>query len=77
MQFCIKLSKHERTVGGVVKHIAIGAGGLRFGFRAGQIEHSVANCSPPLRRLCISKELCRRDGLHHEFLRDTVSVMMI
>ena len=30
--------------------IAIGAGGAAFVFRAGQIGHSVANGSPPLRR---------------------------
>ena len=30
-----------------------GAGGLRFKFRAGQIEHGVANGSPPLRQSCV------------------------
>ena len=34
----------------VVNHIAIGAGGTAFDSQAGQIEHNVANGSPPLRR---------------------------
>ena len=32
------------------KYIAIGAGDLRFNYRAGQIGYSVANASFPLRR---------------------------
>ena len=36
-----------------------GAGGLRFKYRAGQIKHSVANGSPPLRhfleRSCVAR----------------------
>ena len=36
--------------GVVLKDIAIGAGGLRFDSRVSQIEHSVANDSPPLQR---------------------------
>ena len=35
----------------MVKNIAIGAGGLGFDSRIGQIEHSVANGSPSPRRL--------------------------
>ena len=38
----------ERGTG--VRDIAIGAGGLGFNFRVGQILHSVASGSPPLRR---------------------------
>ena len=34
-----------------------GAGGLKFKSRAGQIEHSVANGSPPLHTF-LRKELC-------------------
>ena len=33
----------------MVKNVPIGAGGLRFDSRAGQIEHGVANIWPPLR----------------------------
>ena len=36
--------------GTAVRDIAIGAGGVRFEFRVGQIGHSVVNGSPPLRR---------------------------
>ena len=39
-----------RPVSSVVKHMAFGAGDQGFDSRAGQIEHSVANDSPPLRR---------------------------
>ena len=43
-----------------------GAGGLRFKFRAGQIGHSVANGSPPLRhffqRSCVARAQRRGDG---------------
>ena len=35
--------------GETVQDIAIGSEGLGFNFRAGQIGHSVANGSPPLR----------------------------
>ena len=42
------------------------AGGLRFKSRAGQIEHSVANGSPPLRhffeRSCVARVQWRGDG---------------
>ena len=38
------------SMSSVVYHIAIGAGGLGFDYRAGQIGHSVAKGSTPLRR---------------------------
>ena len=42
------------------------AGGLRFKSRAGQIEHSVANGSPPLRLFfessCVARAQRRGDG---------------
>ena len=41
----------DQPVGVVVKHIAIGAGGLGFDFRPGKIGHIVANDSPPLQGL--------------------------
>ena len=40
------------NVSSVVKHIAIDAGGYGIDSWAGQIEHSVANSSPPLRYFC-------------------------
>ena len=40
----------EQPVCSVYKHIAIDVGGLGFDYRVGQIGHSVANGSPPLRR---------------------------
>ena len=43
-----------------------GAGGLKFKSRAGQIGHSVANGSPPLRlffeRSCVARAQRRGDG---------------
>ena len=40
---------HARSVGVVVKDIAVGAESSRFDSRAGRIRHSVANGRPPLR----------------------------
>ena len=37
-----------------VKDVAIDAEGLRFNFQAGQIGHSIANGSPPLRRFFVA-----------------------
>ena len=49
----------HRPADAVVKHIANSAAGRKFDSRAGQIEHSVANGSPPLRRF-IEAVLSRR-----------------
>ena len=55
--FAIFLVKHNVRTKQSNKHFAwfsfaviSGAGGLRFKSRAGLIEHSVANSSPPLQR---------------------------
>ena len=40
----------EKKCSSVVKHVAIGTGGLKFDYRAGQIERRVANGSTPLCR---------------------------
>ena len=47
------------TVGAVVENIASSADGLRLIYRAGQMGHSVATGSPPLRCL-IEAVLARR-----------------
>ena len=48
-QIMLRMVRVNRLVSSVVKHYAIGAGGLWFDFRAGQLRHSVANDTPPQR----------------------------
>ena len=55
----------NRLVGIVVKDIAIGARGLGFNFRAGQIGHSIVNGSLSLRCFCFVQLLSYGDGLRH------------
>ena len=46
----------------MVEDIAKGAGGQKFNCKVDQIEHSVANDPPPLRRFCVAQALSRGDG---------------
>ena len=55
-----------QLVGGVVRDVTVGAGGLRFDRRTVQIGHSVANNSPPLRCFCVVQALGR--GPRHSLL---------
>ena len=72
----------DRPVSLVVKGTAVGAGGLGFNFRAGQIGHSVANGSPPLR--CFFRAvLLRRLAVEMDpatrckFRRNTASIIKL
>ena len=47
----LNMLSRDRPLGVVAKDIVISAEGLGFDYRAGQIGHSVANGSPPLRCL--------------------------
>ena len=65
-----------------VDHIAMGARGLGFDYRAGQIGHSVANGSLPLRRF-FGAVLPRRQAVEmclatrYTLRRNTASIMKI
>ena len=69
-------------VSSVDKHKTIGVGGLGFESQAGQIRHSVANGSPPLRRF-FGAVFFRRYALEinpatrHTLWRNTASTMKI
>ena len=45
---------YNRQVSSVVKHIAISARGLGFGYGTGESGHNVADDSPPLRRFYVA-----------------------
>ena len=49
----------------VVKDTAVGAGDLWFDSPTDQIEHSVVNGLPPLRRFGVAQTLSRGDELRH------------
>ena len=51
----------------MVKDNVVGAGGVLFDSRAGQIERKVPNDSPPLRHFLasVAQALSREDGPHH------------
>ena len=72
------LTKYHRTDGLVVNDIAVYAGDSRFGLRAAEIEHSVANGSPPLQRFCsLLLKCCAAEmgfATRYELLRNAVSV---
>ena len=53
-----------REVDEVVQYIAGGAAGRRFGYRAGQIGHSVVIVAMFL-RICVAQALNRADGTRH------------
>ena len=71
---------HNWPVSLLGKHV--GAESLEFDSRAGQIGHSVANCSPSLRRFFEAK-LPRRDAAEigsatlYLLRRDTAGIMKI
>ena len=51
LQYWLKWINTGCMVRAIAKNTAVDAGGLGFNSQAGQIEHSVASGSPPLRRL--------------------------
>ena len=74
--------ENDQPVSSIAKHIAIGAGGLGFDSRAGQIRHNVANCLSLLQRF-VGAVLPRRyaaekdPATRYTPQRNTVSIMRI
>ena len=74
-------AKYDRSVGEVVKHIAVGTGGLGFDFQSRQtISGSVVNGSPPLPCFCVIQAPCcggRPRPTRYAFLRHIANIIKV